>query len=337
MPRRSLLQQLQPSGIELEDGRRLELYDVLGSGGVSTVHRAVVESTYGLRRTVAAKVFTRISSDDFDSVCGSLAIAAQRAALVSHPNVVDTYDFVVHQSQPIILNELVEGVSLADLAERCAERRRRPALDLALFIACEVTEALSGARAAIGDDGMQLGLLHLALTPRAVLLSRRGEVKVEGFGLGNARGGTSSVRSLRAVAGRASMMAPEVAAGDVGDARSDVFSVGVMMRELLVGPRFPRGITNAEAIRLAREGFVQPICFQPHLPDDLVHVMMRAIEVDPDARYPNATALAFDLRRVALAMGVGDGRWFLRRALDHEFGDGTDESTIERPAPDDRD
>lgn len=337
MPRRSILQQPTPTGIELDDGRRLELYDVVGSGAASSVHRAVIESTYGLRRNVAAKVFSRISSDDFDHVCAALAIAAQRAALVAHPNVVDTYDFVVHEHQPIIVSELVEGISLAELVDRYAEQRRRPPLDLALFIASEVAEALSGARAAIGDDGMQLGLLHLGLTPREVLLSRRGEVKVEGFGIGTARGGTSSVRSLRAVAGRANMMAPEIAAGEVGDARSDVFSVGVMLRELLVGPRFPRGITNAEAIRLAREGYVQPVCFQPHLPDELALVMTRAIEVDPDDRYPNATALAFDLRRVSLAMGVGDCRWFLRRTLDREFGDGTDESTIERPAPDDRD
>ncbi len=337
MQRRSILQLPHDSAIELEDGRRLELHDVIGAGAGSSVHRAVIETMYGLRRTVAAKVFSRISSDDFEHVCGALAIAAQRVALVSHPNVVDTYDFVVHADQPIIVSELVEGVSLASLVERYAERRRRPPLDLALFIATEVAEALSGARSAVGDDGMQLGLVHLGLTPREVLLSRRGEVKVEGFGLGTARGGTSSVRSLRAVAGRANMMAPEIAAGDVGDARSDVFSVGVMMRELFIGPRFPKGITNAEAIRLAREGYVQPICFQPHLPDELVHVMHRALELDPEDRHPNATALAFDLRRISLAMGAGDCRWFLRRALDHEFGDGTDESTIERTLSDDRD
>lgn len=318
------------SSLELDDGRTLHLLDVVGAGSATVVYRAVIESTYGLRRNVAAKLFGRISSDDLEQVSAALAIAAQRAALVSHPNVVDTYDLFVHDGQPIILTELVSGVPLDALVERHAERRQRLPLDLALFVATEIGEALSGARTAPDDEGMQLGLLHLGLSPREVLLSWRGEVKVEGFGLTTARGGTSSVRSLGAVAGRANMMAPEVAAGDEGDARADVFSLGVLLRELLVGPRFPGGISNAQAIRLAREGYVQPICFQPHLPDALVDVMQRAIEVDPDARFPNATAMVFELRRVGLAMGVGDGRYFLRRALDRELGDGTDETTAER-------
>ena len=181
---------------------------------------------------------------------------------------------------------------------------------------------------------MQLGLLHLGLTPREVLLSWHGDVKVEGFGLNVAQAGGSRVRSLGAVAGRANAMAPEIAGGEPGDARADVFSLGVMMRELLIGPRFPRGITNADAIRLAREGYVQPNCFQPHLPDDLACVIARAMEVDPDLRYPNASAMALDLRRIVLEMGAADGRFFLARAVDRELREGTNEITTERTGGD---
>jgi serine/threonine-protein kinase len=177
---------------------------------------------------------------------------------------------------------------------------------------------------------MQLGMPHGGLTAREVLLSWRGEVKVSDFEVNTARGASSSVRSLRAVANRATTMAPEVAEGHPGDARSDVFSLGIMMRELLVGPRFPKDLTNTDAIRLARQGYVQPLCFQPHLPEALVEVINRALEVEPIDRYPNASAMAFDLRRITLSLGVGDGRWFLRRALDAEWGNDASEVTTER-------
>jgi serine/threonine protein kinase len=317
---------LQPIA-DLEDGRRLEIVETIGKGSASSVHRAVLESTYGLRRTVAAKIFNAVASDDAEHVATAIAIAAQQGAMVRHPNVVATYDFVVWNGQPALLTELVEGVTLAALLER--HGKKRLPLDLALFLGTEIAEALSAARIAVDEGGVHIKLLHLGLTPREVLLSWRGEVKVEGFGLDTARAGSSSVRSLRSVAGRANMMAPEVAAGERGDPRADVFSLGVIMRELFIGPRFPKGITNGEAIRLAREGYVQPICFQPHLPSALVAIMQRALQVDPEDRYPNATSLATELRRIALSMGVGDCRYFLSRTLDRDFNDGTDESTNE--------
>jgi serine/threonine protein kinase len=142
---------------------------------------------------------------------------------------------------------------------------------------------------------------------------------------------SSSIRNLRAVAHRTATMAPEVAHGHVGDGRSDVFSLGVLLREMFVGPRFGRDVTNADAVRLARDGFVQPISFQPHLPEALVQVIERALQIDPVDRYPNASAMAFELRRIALGMGVGDGRLFLRRALDRDFGNDASEVTAERP------
>ena len=129
---------------------------------------------------------------------------------------------------------------------------------------------------------------------------------------------------------RTSSMAPEVAHGDPGDSRSDVFSLGIVLRELFVGPRFPRTMTNAEAVRLAREGFVQSISFQPNLPDAVVQVIARSLRFDPADRYPNASALAFDLRRIAMGMGVGDGRTFLRRALEREWGNDVEVTTEHR-------
>lgn len=324
---------LHPPPLELlaiGDGRSVRLLDVLGKGSSSVVHRGLLETSSGLRRLVAVKLFASVASEEADAVLAVAQHTAARAACVRHPNVVEVYDYGQRRTQPFFVTELVEGVSLQALLERYAEKSQRLPLDLALFIGSEMAEALSGARTARDHEGLQVGMLHLALGPRKVLLGWRGEVKVSDFEMSMATSASSSIRSLRSVTHRASTMAPEVAQGEQGDSRSDVFSLGIVLRELFVGPRFPRNVTNAEAVRLAREGFVQPISFQPNLPEAIVQIVDRSLQCDPADRYPNASALAVDLRRIALAMGVGDGRAFLRRALDREWGSDV-EVTTERP------
>lgn len=312
-------QQEQPEVVDLGGGRRVHLHDQLGRGACATVFRATYELPSGLRHPAAVKAFDAMSSDESESIVAGLGVVAARLACVRHPNVVRIVDVGVALARPMLVLELVDGVSLRALVDRYRERKARVPLDLALFIVAEILEGLSGARTAADRDGLQLGVHHLGLTAGEVLLSFLGEVKVTDFELQTVRAGASSVRSLGAVAGRAVTMPPEIAQGERGDARSDVFAAGVLMRELLVGARFPDGIGNGEAIRLAREGYVQPISFQPHLPESLVTIIRRALAIDPEHRYPNASAMAFEVRRIALGMGVGDARWFLRRALEREF------------------
>jgi serine/threonine protein kinase len=316
--------------LDLGGGRHLVPREVLGKGSSATVHRAILVNAEGIRRWVALKMFSSVSSDEAENVLAVLLQMARRVACVEHPNVARVYECGMWQCQPFVVSELVDGISLHALQSAYAAKQRRLPLDLALFVACEVAEGLAGARIARDHDGVQLGVLHQSISAREVLLSWRGEVKVTDFETSTARGATSSVRNLRAFAGRATVMAPEVAQGAPPDARSDVFSFGVLLRELFVGPRFPPGLANADAIRLAREGYVHPITFHPQLPDGLVYVIERALEIDPEQRYPNAGALAHDLRRVAFAMGVGDGRWFLRSALHREWSEHAEEITAEK-------
>jgi serine/threonine-protein kinase len=327
----SAFQPLSLEHVDLGGGRRVRVVQRLGKGSVSAVYRCVLESPYGVEKAVALKVFDSVASDEAEHVFRLLRDTAARGACVRHPNVVEIHEVGFLRQQAYFVEELVDGVGLHALLERWATRGRRMPLDLALFIATEVAEGLNGARVAKGPEGMQLGVLHGGLTPRDILLSWRGEVKVSDFEISTARAASSSVRSLSSVASRAATMAPEVAQGLPGDARADVFALGVILREMIVGPRFPGGVTNAQALELARDGYVHPIALGPHLPHELQYILGRALALDPADRYPNASRLAYDLQRVTLSMGVGDGRWFLRRALDHEWGNDACEVTAERP------
>lgn len=322
---------VHPECLELGDGRYVEIGELVGKGSASAVYRARLCTENGVKRSVAVKLFNTVASDEAEAVVARLVHTARRVACVEHPNVAQVYECGMWFGQPFLIVELVDGVALDALHDTFTSKKRRMPLDLALFIATEVAEALSAARTQRDHDGVQLNIVHHSLAPREIRLSWRGEVKVTDFETSIARPASSAVRSLRGVAGRAVGMAPEVAQGCLGDARSDVFSFGILLRELLVGPRFPDSLSNADAIRLAREGYVQPITFQPHLPAAVVDIMVRALQVEPEARYPNASAMAVDLRRAAFSMGVGDGRYFLRSALEREWSQYAEEVTCEHP------
>ena len=207
-------------------------------------------------------------------------------------------------------------MSLANFSARCEAAQRRVPLDLALFIACEVAEGLAGARHTLGAEGGVLNIAHHNLSPRQVMLSWNGDVKVGDFGWRPSGGVISGVRKTdRDIRAQIIHMAPEVARGSRGDGRSDVFSLGVILHEMLYGPRFRRDTDAHTMIDLAREGVVHRPITAPLLPRGIGDIVARALDVDPRARQSHAGMLAYDLRREALALGVADGRFFLRSAL----------------------
>ncbi len=314
--------------VELAGGH-LRLCERIGKGNNSTVYRAILRTPYGLERAVAVKMFDGIADDEFDAKVESFAALFRRSAAVRHPNVVAIHDFGVARERPFVVMDLVEGVTLRTLLDRHAAHRRRIRLDLALFVAVEVADALAGAWGARDHEGRRVDLLHLDLSPREIFLCTDGSVKVEGFELSTLRGLTSSICRLDALASRVATLSPEVADGHQGDARSDVFSFGAILRELLIGPRFPKFSDPREGLRLAREGYVEPMTFQPNLPPELLHVMSRSLAIDPGQRFPSLGSVVSILRGVALSMGVADGRHFLRDALAH-----VQSSVIAAPDPD---
>jgi serine/threonine protein kinase len=255
-------------------------------------------------------------------VIAALASASRRMAAVHHPNVVRVEDFgLVGPGRPYILQELVDGVTLSCLNSYLAQRGERMPLDLALFIGIEVADALAGARLASSADGMRLGIVHGDLAPSDVLLSWYGEVKVSDFGIGGAARSSSSVRRNWTLPRRLGALGPEVVRGQSGDARSDVFSLGVLLHEMFVGPRFGRSPTEEDVLAWAHEGTVCREMFEPQ-PDVSIHpILERALDPDPVQRYAHAGALGYDLRHAALAMGVADGRAFLRSLLARAFAD----------------
>ncbi|HEY1958387.1 MAG TPA: protein kinase [Polyangiaceae bacterium] len=327
--------------LSLRGQRRLVIGAEIGRGSRSSVHIARIEQAIDvtsageevMARTVALKVVDPALCRDPETM-HELKRSVRRSALVRHANVVGVHDFFVatlgesiaSEPVPCVVEELVDGMSLARFVARFEGAGRRIPLDLVLFIGCEIAEALSGARGATSIDGVILNMAHHDLSARQVLLSWNGEVKVGDFGWRPGGGVVSGVRRTdQGVREQLLHMAPEVARGSRGDGRADVFSLGVILHEMLYGPRFRHACSPREALELVRDGVVERPVVAPLLPPTIGAIVDRALSPDPRERQAHAGIVAYDLRREALALGVADGRMFLRSAM-FEMAEGLDSS-----------
>ncbi len=326
--------------------RRLELGEWVGRGGRTEVRRGLLDAGWGVRRPVLIKLFEATPSDDAELFLDALAAAAARVALVQHPNVAQVYECGEEAGRAFLVTEEVPGVSLHGLLQTLDERGSRLGFDVALFVACEVADALAGALAApVAASYGRRGVLHGDLSARQVMLGWTGVVKVTDFAIGGVAMGQSGVRSLRMEASRLENLAPELVAGDRTSARSDVFALGMLLRRLFVGPRFPAGVPHAEALRMVREGEVCSPSFRARIPRELAELILTATAVSPEERHTSARSLATELRGIAFRHGVGDARPFLARALDQAFpadfaaadDDDTDDTDDDTDDTDDQD
>lgn len=309
--------------LSLPTGRTLVLLEPLGRGRLARVFRGYVEGGLGMRRTAAIKVFDPFDAEggDFEGLAEVMGAVARAQGRLDHPSVVRLYDAALVEGQAVLVHELVRGVSLRRLLTSFRERHLRVPLDVALGIALDVADGLAAARVARDAEGVLAPVHHLGLGTQEILLSWAGEVKVSDFQCARLSAASSGVRSRASFRGQVDALSPEVAVGAPPDARTDVFALGLVLRELLVGPRFPEGIARDEALRLAREGWVQPSTFGPRLDPELDDLVCRATAVDPDDRPQHAGLFASELRRIAMRLGAGGGRTFLAQLLEREIRD----------------
>jgi serine/threonine-protein kinase len=302
--------------LTLADGRTVALVEPIGRGTCGSVYRGVIESNWGVERPVAVKLFETPPEVEHGEVMRRLGRIARRSAAVRHSAVVQLFELDRTDTSdghvlPFIVTELVDGESLASLVDGWRARSGRVPTDFAVVVALRVAEALGAALFADCPDGSIAGLVHGDLSPRQVLVSNDGEVKVCDFGQSALRDMVSNVRSRT----RLAYTAPEVACGAPTDPRSDVFSLGVMMHELLLGPRFVRGTEFGEAVQMVRDGRFHLNVMEPNIPRGLRDVIERALDRTPTTRHSHARSLAFELRREMFKLGLCDASACVRQAV----------------------
>jgi len=263
-------------------GNRYRIEDLLGQGGMAQVYRGT-DTVLG--RTVAIKVLSPQYARD-DAFVTRFRREAQAAAKLNHPGVVSVYDTGSDDSVHYIVMEYVAGRTLAEVLS--SEGRLSP--ERSAEVAAQVAGALSFAHAA--------GLVHRDIKPGNIMLTPSGEVKVMDFGIARALS-SESLTQTATVLGTASYLSPEQAQGSPVDARSDLYSLGVVLYEMLTGqPPFAGDSPVAVAYKHVREDPVLPTDLVPEVGEDLQAVVMKAMAKNPANRYSSAEEMKQDLERV---------------------------------------
>jgi eukaryotic-like serine/threonine-protein kinase len=270
----------------LFDGR-YQVVRKLGAGGMANVYLAEDQE---LGRRVAIKILNDRHAND-EQFVERFRREAKNAAALSHPNIVSIYDRGEAEGTYYIAMEFLDGRSLKELIVS-----RGPApITVSVEYARQILQALRFAH--------RHGIVHRDIKPHNVLVDADGRVKVTDFGI--ARAGTSQMTEAGSIVGTAQYLSPEQARGTAVDQRSDVYSLGIVLYELLTGTVPFTGDTPVEIAMKHLSALPEPPSTKrPEIPRELDLIVMRALAKDPNDRYQNAEEMDADLERFARGAGV---------------------------------
>jgi eukaryotic-like serine/threonine-protein kinase len=302
--------------LDLADVTRYELLDRIGVGGMAEIFRGKAVAAGGFEKPVAIKRILPHLSQDKRFV--ELLIAeAKVLSLLKHRNIVQIFDVGLgDDGQYFLVMEYVDGKDLGAVQRAIEARRRRIPFDLALHIVAEICEALEHAHTARAPDGKSMSLVHRDVSPSNVLMSRAGEVKLTDFGI--AKRAEQEATGHGAVRGKFAYISPEQARNEQIDPRSDVFSVGILLWELVTNRRLFSGLGDMEALRAVREAQVpRPRDADSRLTPEIDALIMSALARSSRDR-PTAGQLGAQLRtlRYSLDVTVGDPATELAKIID---------------------
>lgn len=263
-------------GTFLQD--RYEILEQIGSGGMSVVYKA---KCHKLNRLVAIKVLKEEFCNDSNFV-SKFKMEAQSAAGLSHPNIVSVYDVIDEGKLHYIVMELIEGITLKSYIQK----KGRLEVKETIGIAIQVAQGIAAAH--------EQHIIHRDIKPQNMIISKDGKVKVADFGIARA---VSAQTMTSSAMGSVHYISPEQARGGFSDERSDIYSLGVTMYEMVTG-RVPFEGDNTVAIALAHleDVVVPPSVYNPEIPVSLERIILRCMEKKPERRYRSAQDVITDLR-----------------------------------------
>lgn len=276
-------------------GGRYELGSVLGRGGMAEVY---IAHDTRLGRTVAVKTL-RVDLARDPSFQARFRREAQSAASLNHPSIVAVYDtgedYVDGVSIPYIVMEYVDGSTLRELLH--SGRKLLPERSLEMTVG--ILQAL--------EYSHRSGIVHRDIKPANVMLTRQGQVKVMDFGIARAMGDSGmTMTQTAAVIGTAQYLSPEQAKGETVDARSDLYSAGCLLYELLtVRPPFVGDSPVAVAYQHVREEPQPPSVYDPEVSPEMDAIVLKALTKDPDYRYQSADEMRADIEACLDGQPVG--------------------------------
>lgn len=263
-------------------GNRYEILEKIGTGGMSDVYKA---KCHKLNRFVAVKVLKQEFGEN-ENFVSKFRVEAQAAAGLMHPNIVNVYDVGEENSIHYIVMELVEGITLKKYIEKKARLTYKEAVSIAIQVSMGIEAAHNN------------HIIHRDIKPQNIIISKDGKVKVTDFGI--AKAATSNTITSN-VMGSVHYTSPEQARGGYSDEKSDIYSLGITLFEMLTGRvPFNGDTTVAIAIKHIQEEMPLPTEYVPEIPAGVEGIVLKCCQKSPDRRYQNMQELIGDLKQSLL-------------------------------------
>lgn len=317
---------------------RFEILSLLGSGGMSRVYLSRLDGFRGFEKLLALKILRRSLSANPQFVEMFLH-EARVVAHLQHPNVVQVLELGQWQGRYFMAMEYLQGVPLGKVFEK-VEDGERPLLEprVACAMIMQACEGLQLVHTATDHDNKPLSLVHLDISPQNLFVTTSGTIKLIDFGIARSSSLAPAV-APSPFRGRYAYASPEQLDGSVPDRRSDVFSLGTVLWEMLAGRRLFLGATPLESFyRVSTAPIPLLSTIRPDLPADLERVVMKALSRDPAQRYQTALAFYRDLASVSGHIGRPVSQHEISRLLHSwftadEFSSRNPTSQSATPAP----
>ncbi len=267
--------------------QRYRILKQIESGGMAEVFRGEALSVEGFRKKVAIKrVLPHLAKNQ--KFIAMFLDEARLGARLNHANIVSVLDIGAADETFFIVMEYIDGSNLKSISESYAKQGRPLGLKESIFLCMECCRALSYAHELVDDNEQPLHIVHRDVSPPNILISRRGEVKIADFGL--AKAATQLEKTDPGIVkGKFSYLSPEAASGLPVDARSDIFSLGVVLWELLAARKLFQGESDYETVKAVQVARIPPLgAYNSDIDSAFEQVLAKALAKHPDERYQSA-------------------------------------------------
>ncbi len=304
----------------------------IATGGMADVYKARMMGMEGFQKTVAIKRILSNLTDNAEFV-KMFIDEAKLAAQLNHNNIIHIYDLGKIDHSHYIAMEFIEGRDLRSILQECRERGLRVPIDLALYIATLLASALDYAHKKRDFENRDLGLVHRDVSPQNVLISTAGDVKLCDFGIAKAASKASHTRA-GALKGKLQYMSPEQAWGKNIDHRSDIFSLGLVLYEMLTSEQVFSGDSELSVLEQVRNPKVAaPSARSTAIPAEVDRCVLRALHPARENRYQSAKELQQDLEEIMREHGWSPDNSALSKFLS-DLESGRAGQRVEEPLPD---
>lgn len=275
------------------------LSEKIAQGGMAEIFKGKAIDAEGIEKTVVIKrILPQIAANpEFVSM---LIDEAKIAVQLSHGNIAQIYDLGKVGEDYFIVMEYVLGKSLSQIARRLRTLGEHCPIPVACTIACEIAAGLDYMHRKTDDHGNPLGIIHRDISPQNIIITESSTIKIIDFGIAKAKTKIVTTDS-GIVKGKFAYMSPEHAEGETLDHRSDIFSLGIILYELLTGQRLFKGKNNAETVRRVKKTKVpRPSSLRAGISPDLDRIILKALAKNRNKRYQQADELKTDLTRLLI-------------------------------------